>query len=179
MRTPKYNNDTRAKLLTLVRDGRTTKDACRLVGITDMTLSRWRKRYADFNAEYLKAIDGQWQNIENLKKDGKRTYRKDSASRRDGAKKKEEQRKIEQAVKEGEENGKPLVYDGLRIRYGDIEDEEPFTPCVDHRTGLVAYLKPWNGTRVQISLAVEVFKQRYPGWYRRLVEENAVYDVGD
>ena len=55
MRASKYNPTTRAKLLMYIRDGRTVKDACSLVGISDMTLTRWRRRFPDFDADYLKA----------------------------------------------------------------------------------------------------------------------------
>lgn len=40
-----------------ISDGRTVKDACFFVGISDMTLARWRKRYPDFDEEYLKAVE--------------------------------------------------------------------------------------------------------------------------
>ena len=36
MRTPKYNSITRAKVLTLIAEGRTVKDTCKLVGISDI-----------------------------------------------------------------------------------------------------------------------------------------------
>ena len=87
MRASKYNPTTRAKLLMYISDGRTVKDACFFVGISDMTLARWRKRYPDFDEEYLKAVESQWQSIDAIKKSGARTYRRNSVKLRQKAEK--------------------------------------------------------------------------------------------
>lgn len=76
-----------------IRDGRTVKDACSLVGITDMTLSRWRKRYPDFDANYLKAIESQWQSLDAIRGSGVRTYKRSIAKLRQKAENKRKSRK--------------------------------------------------------------------------------------
>ena len=54
-----------------ISDGRTVKDVCSLVGISDMTLTHWRRQHPDFDEEYLKSVESQWRSL--CKKD----WRKD------------------------------------------------------------------------------------------------------
>lgn len=63
MRASKYNHTTRAKLLMYISDGRTVKDVCSLVGISDMTLTHWRRQHPDFDEEYLKSVESQWRSL--------------------------------------------------------------------------------------------------------------------
>lgn len=179
MRASKFNPTTRAKLLMYIRDGRTVKDACSLVGITDMTLSRWRKCYPDFDAEYLKAVESQWQSLDATKKSGVRTYRRNSTKLRQKAEKQAKVQKMTKKEQEVVKSGKPLVYEGLRIRYGSIADDEPLTPCINHSNGFVEYLKRQGGRYVQFSCSLDAFRRSHPAWYRELVEQNSTLDVGD
>ena len=87
MNTTKYNPTTRAKVLMVISQGRTVKDVCSFVGISDMTLARWRRRYPDFDEEYLKAVESQWQCLDAIKKSGARTYRRNSVKLRQKAEK--------------------------------------------------------------------------------------------
>ena len=87
MNATKYNSHTRAKVLMYIRDGRTVKDVCSLVGISDMTLTRWRRQHPDFDEEYLKAVENQWQSLDATKKSGARTYRRNSTKLRQKAEK--------------------------------------------------------------------------------------------
>ena len=87
MNTKKYNPTTRAKLLMYIRDGRTVKDVCTLVGISDMTLTRWRRQHPDFDEEYLKAVESQWQNLDATRNNGARTYRRNYTKLRQEAEK--------------------------------------------------------------------------------------------
>ena len=179
MRASKYNPATRAKLLTHIRDGRTVKDACSLVGITDMTLSRWRKRYPDFDADYLKAVGRQWQSLDVAKESGLRTYRRNADKLKRETEKQAKIRKMAEKEQEVARTGKPLVYEGLRIRYGSITDDEPLTPCVNPSNGFVEYLKRQGGRYVQFSCSLDAFRNGNPAWYNRLVRENSTLDVGD
>ena len=179
MRVSKYNPTTVAKLLMNIRDGRTVKDACSLVGITDMTLSRWRKRYPDFDMDYLKAVESQWQTLDATKKSGVRTYRRNTTKLRQEAEKQAKIQKMTEKEQEVVKSGKPLVYEGLRIRYGSIAEDEPLMPCVNPSNGFVEYLKRQGGRYVQFSCSLDAFKRGNPAWYRILMQENAALDVGD
>lgn len=50
----KYTPDTTKRFLDAVRSGFTVKIACVMSGVADMTLSRWRRRHPDFDAEFKK-----------------------------------------------------------------------------------------------------------------------------
>ena len=179
MRASKYNPTTRTKLLMYIRDGRTVKDACSLVGISDMTLTRWRRRFSDFDADYLKAVESQWQSLDATKKSGARTYRRNSTKLRQKAEKQAKVQKMTKKEQEVVKSGKPLVYEGLRIRYGSIADDEPLTPCINHSNGFVEYLKRQGGRYVQFSCLLDAFKKGHPAWYRELARRNSTLDVGD
>ena len=71
----KYTLDTTRKLLDAIRGGFTVKTACAMAGVTDMTLSRWRRQHSDFDAEFKKATKEQtWYSRKVIKKVGFRTY---------------------------------------------------------------------------------------------------------
>ena len=148
MRVTKYTDDTKVKLLTHIREGRTVKDACSLVGISDMTLTRWRRRFSDFDADYLKAVESQWQNLDATKESGVRTYRRNTTKLRQKAEKQAKIQKMAEKEQELARTGKPLTYEGLRIRYGSIADDEPLMPCINPSNGFVEYLKRQSGNYV-------------------------------
>ncbi|MBQ6486165.1 transposase [Candidatus Saccharibacteria bacterium] len=75
-RPTKYNQETTSEFLKLVEEGYTVKLACKKTGITDMTLSRWKKRYPDFLDALNKATSKQWINIDNLHRSGIRVYKR-------------------------------------------------------------------------------------------------------
>lgn len=179
MRASKYNPTTRAKLLMYISDGRTVKDVCSLVGISDMTLTRWRRKHPDFNEEYLKAVESQWQSLDATRKSGARTYRRNSTKLRQKAEKQIKVQKMTEKEQEVVKSGKPLVYDGLRIRYGSIADDELLTPCINPSNGFVEYLKRQGGRYVQFSCSLDAFRRSHPAWYRELVAKNSALDVGD
>ncbi|MBQ6394285.1 helix-turn-helix domain-containing protein [Candidatus Saccharibacteria bacterium] len=179
MRVTKYTDDTKVKLLTHIREGRTVKDACSLVGISDMTLTRWRRRFSDFDADYLKAVESQWQNLDATKESGVRTYRRNTTKLRQKAEKQAKIQKMAEKEQELARTGKPLTYEGLRIRYGSIADDEPLMPCINPSNGFVEYLKRQSGNYVQFSCSLDAFRKSNPAWYRRLVDENSALDVGD
>ena len=179
MRATKYNPTTRAKLLMYIRNGRTVKDACSFVGVSDMTLTRWRRRHPDFDKEYLKAVENQWQSLDATKKSGIRTYRRNSLKLRQKAEKQAKVQKMTEKEQEVVRSGKPLVYEGLRIRYGSIADDEPLTPCINPSNGFVEYLKRQGGRYVQFSCSLDAFRRSHPAWYRELVAKNSTLDVGD
>ena len=179
MNTTKYNSTTRAKLLTYIRDGRTVKDACSLVNISDMTLTRWRRRFPDFGADYLKAVESQWQNLDATKESGVRTYKRNTTKLRQKAEKQAKIQKMTEKEQGLARAGKPLTYGGLRIRYDSIANDEPLVPCVNPSNGFVEYLKRQGGNYVQFSCSLDAFRRSNPAWYRRLVDENSALDVGD
>ena len=162
-----------------IRDGRTVKDACSFAGISDITLTRWRRQYPDFDEEYLKAVESQWQNLDATKKSGARTYRRNSTKLRQKAEKQVKVQKMTEKEQEVVKSGKPLVYEGLRIRYGSIADDEPLTPCINPSNGFIEYLKRQGGRYVQFSCSLDAFRRSHPAWYRELVERNSTLDVGD
>lgn len=162
-----------------IRDGRTVTDACSLVGITDMTLSRWRKRNPDFDADYLRAVESQWRNLDATRESGVRTYRRNTTKLRQKAEKQAKIQKMAEKEQELAKKGKPLTYEGLRIRYGNIVDDKPLTPCVNPSNGFVEYLKRRGGRYVQFSCSLDAFRKGNPAWYNRLVQENSALDVGD
>lgn len=175
----KYTAKTVATFLDAIRYGRTVKDACSLVSISDMTLSRWRKRYSDFDADYLKAIENQWRSLDAVKDNGVRTYRRNITKLRQKVEKQAKIQKMTEKEQEVAKSGRPLVYEGLRIRYGSISDDEPLTPCVNPSNGFVEYLKRQGGRYVQFSCSLDAFRKGNPAWYNRLVRENSTLDVGD
>ena len=179
MRISKYNPTNRAKLLMCISSGRTVKDACSLVDISDMTLIRWRRQYPDFNEDYLKAVESQWQSLDTVKKSGVRTYKRNSTKLRQKSEKQAKVQKLTEKEQEVVKSGKPLAYEGLRIRYGNIADDEPFTPCINSSNGFVEYLKQQSGRYVQFSCSLDAFRKSHPAWYRELVEQNSTLNVGD
>lgn len=179
MNITKYNPATRAKLLTYIRDGRTVKDTCSLVGISDMTLTRWRRRFSDFDADYLKAVESQWQNLDATKASGVRTYKRNAIKLRQKAEKQAKIQKMTEREQKLAKGGKPLTYEGLRIRYGEITDDEPLTPCINPGNGFVEYLKRQGNSYVHFSCSLDAFRKGNPAWYRRLVGENSAFNVGN
>lgn len=179
MRATKYTDETRAKLLAYVEQGRTVKDACKAASISDMTLTRWRRSFPEFDEAYLTALEHQWHNLENLKEIGVRTYRRNAEKARVKAEQQAEAQKMEQEKERAKEDGRTLVYEGLRVRYGDIEEDEPFIPCINPSSMQVEYLRRQDGRYVRFALSVDVFKRKYPAYYRELAEQNSVYNVGD
>lgn len=94
----------------------------------------------------------------------------------------EKQIKVQKMTEKEQEvvkSGKPLVYDGLRIRYGSIADDELLTPCINPSNGFVEYLKRQGGRYVQFSCSLDAFRRSHPAWYRELVAKNSALDVGD
>lgn len=162
-----------------ISQGRTVKDTCSLVGISDMTLARWRRKHPDFDEEYLKAVESQWQSLDATKKSGARTYRRNTTKLRQKTEKQAKVQKMTEKEQEVVKNGKPLVYEGLRIRYGSIADDEPLTPCINPSNDFVEYLKRQNGRFVQFSCSLDAFRRSHPAWYRELAEQNSALDVGD
>lgn len=179
MNTAKYNPATRAKLLMHISSGRTVKDACLAVGISDMTLTRWRRQHPDFDEEYLKAVESQWQSLEATKKSGARTYRRNSTKLRQKSEKQAIIQKMTEKEQEIAKSGKPLVYEGLRIRYSSIADDEPLMPCINPSNGFVEYLKQQGGRYIQFSCSLDAFRRGHPAWYRELAAKNSTLDVGD
>lgn len=108
---------TMAKVLTLIADSRTIKDTYKLVGISDITLTRWRRCFPDFDADYLKAVEKQWMNLEATKKSGVKTYKRNVTKLREKPEKEAKNQKTEQEKQEARESGKLLIIDGLRVRY--------------------------------------------------------------
>ncbi len=75
-RPSKYSPETTEKFLSLVEEGYPIKIACKKIGITNMTLTRWKNRYPDFAEKLVKATSKQWMNIDNLHKAGIRVYKR-------------------------------------------------------------------------------------------------------
>lgn len=168
----KYTPDTTKRLLDAVRSGFTVKMACAMAGVTDMTLSRWRRQYSDFDAEFKKATEEQtWYARKALKKAKIRTYeRKTHKCPQKG------QKVITGQIRGSDGHITSEVvdtqfYEGLPVRLGSIAEDKPYTPCVNPSNGRVEYLKRENGYNVQHVCNIEVFKRSFPGWYRKIQEQ--------
>lgn len=71
----KYTPDATKLLFDAIRGGFTVKMACAMSGVTDMTLSRWRRRHLDFDAEFKKATEEQtWYVRKGIMRAGFRVY---------------------------------------------------------------------------------------------------------
>lgn len=166
----KYTPDTTKKLLDAIRGGFTVKAACAMCGVTDMTLSRWRKQHSDFDAAFKKATEEQtWYDRKAVRRAGFRTYE------RKPDKCPQNSEKALRGRINGSENqnkqGEIELYGGLPVRFGSIVEDKPYLPCVNPMNGRVEYLKREHGRNVQHICDIEVFKRSFPGWYRRIREQ--------
>ena len=168
----KYTPDTTKRLLYAIRSGFTVKAACAMSGVTDMTLSRWRRRHPDFDTEFKKATEEQtWYARKALKKAKIRTY-----ERKTHKTPQKDQKALTGQIQGSDgyitsKVGYTQFYEGLPVRFGSITEDKPYTPCVNPANGRVEYLKRENGYNVQHVCNVEVFKRSFPGWYRRIQEQ--------
>lgn len=166
----KYTPDTTKRLLDAVRSGFTVKMACAMAGVTDMTLSRWRRRHPDFDTAFKKATEEQtWYGRKAVRRAGFRVYER-KPGKHPQNKKKALRRQINGS---GEQNqqGVVVLYEGLPVRFGSIVEDKPYIPCVNPANGRVEYLKRENGRDVQHICDIEVFKHSFPGWYLRIQEQ--------
>lgn len=165
----KYTLDTTKKLLDAIRDGFTVKAACAMAGVTDMTLSRWRRRHPDFDAAFKKATEEQtWYARKALKKAKIRTY-----ERKTHKYPQKDQKALTGQIRGPDghitnESEDTKFYEGLPVRFGSIAEDKPYTPCVNPSNGRVEYIKRENGYNVQHTCDISVFKRSFPGWYRKI-----------
>lgn len=163
----KYTPETTQKLLNAIRSGFTVKAACAKAGVTDMTLSRWRRQHPDFDAEFKKATEEQtWYGRKALRKAGFRTY-----ERKPDKHPQNQEKASEGQIRDSEGQNKQseiVMYEGLPVRFGSIVEDKPYLPCVNPSNGRVEYLKREHGRNVQHICNIEVFKRSFPGWYRRI-----------
>lgn len=152
----KYTPGTTKRLLDVIRSGFTVKTACAMAGVTDMTVSRWRRQHSDFDAEFKKATEEQtWYGRKAIRKAGFRTY---------GRKPDKYPQSKEKALR-GQINGSEgqykqsemALYEGLPVRFGSIAEDKPYLPCVNPNNGRMEYLKRENGRSVQHTCDIEVF----------------------
>lgn len=148
------------------------KNACKQVEITDMTLSRWKKRYPDFVESLNKATSRQWMNIESLHRSGVRVYKR-STNKLPSTAKKPLKSGLNASQSHSSVDNKPQFCEGLKVRFGNIAEDEPYTPCVNPHNGMVEYLKCQNGRTVEFFCTIDAFRRGNPGWYQRLVAENS------
>ena len=166
----KYIPDTTKRLLDAIRSGFTVKAACAMAGVTDMTLSRWRRRHPDFDTAFKKATEEQtWYGRKAVRRAGFRVYER-KPGKHPQNKKKALRRQINGS---GEQNqqGVVVLYEGLPVRFGSIVEDKPYIPCVNPANGRVEYLKRETGRDVQHICDIEVFKHSFPGWYLRIQEQ--------
>ncbi len=166
----KYTPDTTERLLDAIRSGFTVKMACAMAGMTDMTLSRWRRRHPDFDAEFKKATEEQtWYSRKAVRKAGFRVY-----ERKPNKHPQNQEKALREQISGSEgrsEQGEMVMYEGLPMRFGGIAEDKPYLPCVNPSNGRVEYLKRENGRNVQHICDIEVFKRSFPGWYRKIQEQ--------
>lgn len=166
----KYTPDTTERLLDAIRSGFTVKMACAMAGMTDMTLSRWRRRHPDFDAEFKKATEEQtWYSRKAVRKAGFRVY-----ERKPNKHPQNQEKALREQISDSEgrsEQGEMVMYEGLPMRFGGIAEDKPYLPCVNPSNGRVEYLKRENGRNVQHICDIEVFKRSFPGWYRKIQEQ--------
>jgi len=65
-RPTKYNQKLAEKLVDLISNGLTIKDACKGCGISEDSFSRWRKQHPDLNRRVIESSSIQWKNAESL-----------------------------------------------------------------------------------------------------------------
>lgn len=166
----KYTPDTTRKLLDAIRGGFTVKAACVMAGVTDMTLSRWRRQHSDFDAEFKKATEEQtWYSRKAIRRAGFRTYER-KPDKHPQNQEKASRRQINGSGGQNQQ-GEITMYEGLPVRLGSIAEDKPYLPCVNPTNGRVEYLKRENGRNVQHICDIEVFKRSFPGWYRKIQEQ--------
>lgn len=163
----KYTPDTTKRLLDAIRSGFTVKAACTMAGVTDITLSRWRRQHSDLDAAFKKATKEQtWYSRKAVRRAGFRTYE------RKPDKHLSNQEKALRGQINGsggqDKQGEMVMYEGLPVRFGNITEDKPYLPCVNPMSGRVEYLKRENGRNVQHICDIEVFKRSFPGWYRKI-----------
>ena len=167
----KYIPNVTQKLLDAIRGGFTVKMACAIAGVSDMTLSRWRRQYPEFDANFRKATDEQtWYARKALKKAKIRTYER---------KKHKYPQKAQKALI-GQIRGPDghiacetigaQLYEGLPVRFGSITEDKPYIPCVNPNNGRIEYIRCENGYNVQHACNIDVFKHSFPGWYQKIQE---------
>lgn len=166
----KYIPDTTKRLLDAIRSGFTVKAACAMAGVTDMTLTRWRRQHPDFDAEFKKATEEQtWYSRKAIRRAGFRAYE------RKPDKYPQNQEEASGGQINGSEGqykqGEIVLYEGLPVRFGSIAEDKPYLPCVNPDSGRVEYLKWEHGRNIQHICDIEVFKRSFPGWYRRIQEQ--------
>ena len=170
-RPSKYNPETTEKFLNLVEEGYTIKIACKKIGITNMTLTRWKNRYPDFTEKLEKATSKQWMNIDNLHKAGIRVYKR-KTNKQPSSAQKPFKSGLNTSQSQSSSEDTPQLIEGLVVRSGSIVDDRPYTPCINPNNGMVEYLKRQNGTEIKHFCTIEAFRKGNPGWYQRLVAEN-------
>lgn len=167
----KFTPDTTKKLLDAIRGGFTVKMACAMAGVTDMTLSRWRRQHSDFDVAFKEATEEQtWYARKALKKAGFRVYERKPDKHHPQNQEKALTGQIN-GSKGQNKQGEITMYEGLPVRFGGIAEDKPYLPCVNPMNGRVEYLKREHGHNVQHICDIEVFKRRFPGWYRKIQEQ--------
>lgn len=164
----KYTPGTTKKILDAIRGGFTVKMACAMSGVTDMTLSCWRRQHSGFDAAFKKATEEQtWYGRKALKKAGFRVYER-KPDKHPQNPKQAIRRRISGSESQNQQG--EMMHKGLPVRLGSIADDKSYLPCVNPANGRVEYLKREHGRNVQRICDIEVFKRRFPGWYRRIQE---------
>lgn len=164
--------ETVKKLLDAVRFGYTVKAACKLAGITDMTLSRWRRKNPKFAQAFTKATEEQLERGRKaLKSHHIRTYSR-------GMQKLSSQSQISliEPIRSSQDqynhdDGNAESYEGLPVRFGSITDDKPYQPCINAYNGRVEYLKWERGRNVLHTCSPDVFRRSHPAWYRQMAEQ--------
>lgn len=146
-KSTKYTPDATKRLLDAVRSGFTVKMACAMAGVTDMTLSRWRRQHSDFDAGFKKATEEQtWYSRKAVRKAGFRVY-----ERKPNKHPQNQEKALREQISGSEgrsEQGEMVMYEGLPMRFGGIAEDKPYLPCVNPSNGRVEYLKRENGRNV-------------------------------
>ena len=168
----KYTPDTTKKFLDAIRGGLTVKMACAMTGITDITVSRWRRHHSDFDAAFKKATEEQtWYARKTLKKAKIRTYERKAHKHSQ----KGQSALTGQIRGSGDYIASEAVdvqfYKGLPVRFGSITEDKSYLPCVNPNNSKVEYLKCEGGHNVQHVCHIEIFKRSFPGWYKRIQEQ--------
>jgi len=130
-RPPKKSPELLYNLVSIIKKGRTIRDACRECGISTTTFNRWRDKDPDFNRDIIIATQRQWENIDETKRVGHRTYKRDARISPNYA---------QYSVASPSPNKPDTLY-GLKIRYGSIYEDDPYTPCINPAGTFVEFLR--------------------------------------
>lgn len=138
-RPPKKNSELLQKLINSIRKDHTVTDTCRSCGISTTTFNHWRDEDLQFNKDVILATKEQWKYVEDTKFAKHRTYTRKAIISPDY-----DQNALKTPQNEPQshlKDIKPTMIEGLPVRYGNIYDDNPYTPCISPDGLFVSFIE--------------------------------------